>query len=301
MVKDTYENSSKGILFMLIACVFFSLNNNVIKYLSVSISPVCMVFYKNFISFLLLIPFLFFVKGDIFSRKHFNKYNIMRSAIDVASIALWFKALEGAPISQAVAITFLTPFFISFIAILTLKEHVDFTQWVLLLLGLAGALVVAQPSIHFNFHILYAVAASLLWAISAVLFKKLTLIQGSFIIIFFLKGMKSVLSIPLFIYDFQALNINQLLFLVLLGVLANSAIYFVSLAYKYAKISVVVPFDFSRLVLTSAIAFLTFGEAMSTSTVYGSIIILIAASMLAQRVRKGEKQIRESAQKQFGG
>lgn len=284
--SNSYENQMRGIFFMLIACAFFAINNNLIKYLSVSVSPICMVFYKNFISFLLLFPFLLFVKGRVFSAKHFNKYNFLRGFIDVVSIAFWFKAVEGAPISQAVAITFLTPFFITLIAMFALKERVDFAQWGLMLVGLAGALVVIQPTFNFNFHILYAIFASILWAISAVLFKKLTLIQDSFIIIFFLKGIKSFMALPLLIYDFQVLSGNQLLFLICLGIVANFAMYFVSLAYKCAKISVVVPFDFSRLVLTSFIAFFIFDEAMSFSTFYGSAVILIASSLLAGRTKK---------------
>lgn len=297
MFEKKYHNQSIGILFMLLACFFFSVNNNVIKLLSLSLSPFCMVFYKNFISFLLLIPFAIIIGRSILSLKHLNKHNICRGVIDVISVTLWFQALKGSQVSQAVAITFLTPFFISVIAIFALKERVDMGRWLLMLLGFCGALIIIQPSLNFNYHVLYAVGASSLWAISAVLFKKLTLIQDSFIIIFFLKGLKTLLSTPMLIYDFQLLNSEQVILLIFLGSLTNSAVYFVALAYKYASISVVVPFDFSRLVLTSVIALFIFDESISVNTVYGSIIILIASSLLANKVRNEDR----GTKKKYGG
>ena len=48
-------------------------------------------------------------------------------------------------------------------------------------------------------------------------------------------------------------------------------------AYKRAAITLVVPFDFTRLIFTSAIAYIAFGEIISLSTIIGSVMIVLGA------------------------
>lgn len=283
-------NQNKGILYMIIACLLFSCNNSVVKYLSLSISPQALVFYKNITSLIILFPFVLFMKGKVFVASNFNRYNWLRSLIDVVSTVLWFMAVRENSITQAVSVTFLTPFMISIIAILMLKERVKSYQWLLMFIGLIGCLVVVRPSGEFNFSILYAVMAAFLWSISAVLFKKLTFIQGSFIIIFFLKILKSFFSIPFLLYDFQLVTQQQIMYLVFLGILTNSAIFFVAKAYKKADISVVVPFDFMRLVFTAMLSFMIFGEEIEMNTLYGSLVILVSSSLLARKLNNSNRR-----------
>src|SRR5262245_59483122 len=75
----------KAACFMLLSCLLLAINNNVVKYLSIYISPIALVFYKNFASLMLLVPLIPFYKGKVLCYKHFNKYNLGRSIVDVAS------------------------------------------------------------------------------------------------------------------------------------------------------------------------------------------------------------------------
>ncbi len=284
-------NHLKAIIYMVVACILFAINNNVIKYAGVSVAPTAMVFYKNFISLLLLLPFVFFIKGKIWSISHFNRYNILRSILDVMGVLLWFMAIINTPISQAVALSFLTPLFIAALAIMMLQEKVSKERWMIMTIGLIGAIIVARPEVGgaFNSYTLLVVVASFLWAISAVLFKKLTFIQESFVLLFYLKIIKSVASFPFLLYDFQSLDGAQLLYMVIIGICTNLAIFMVAKSYKYANISVVIPFDFMRLVFTAMIAFVVFGEHLTVSVVLGSMVILISSSVLVSKEYKNKR------------
>lgn len=272
----------KAACFMLLSCLFLAINNNLVKYLGVYISPITLVFYKNFFSLLLLLPIIPFYKNKVLSLKYFNKYNFSRSAVDVASSICWFVALNKISTSQAVALSFLTPIFIVLLAAICLKETLRKDAIIMLGLGFCGAIVTMEVNIDlsFNYYTIFAILAAALWAIGAILFKKLTYIQDSFVLLLYLKIIKTFISVPLLIYDYHILNLSQIIYVTFIGIFINLAVFCLSKAYKYSDISAIIPLDFMRLVLTAIIAYYFLGEVIKMPTLIGSVIILISAVLL---------------------
>ncbi len=70
---------------------------------------------------------------------------LFRSSISVISMMCGFTALGYMPIANATSLSFTAPLFATILAVLILKEKVRLRRWTATLLGFAGAMIVLQP------------------------------------------------------------------------------------------------------------------------------------------------------------
>jgi drug/metabolite transporter (DMT)-like permease len=88
---------------------------------------------------------------------------------------------------------------------------------------------------------------------------------------------------------------EQLGWLLVMGMAATLAHMGLTRAFRAADVSVVLPFDFSRLIFVAIFAWFIFGEATSIYTWAGAVVISIAAVYIAHRERIAEKERRRTA------
>ncbi len=88
----------------------------------------------------------------------------------------------------------------------------------------------------------------------------------------------------------------QLFWLAMLGIVANESQFCMNKAYKGAEMSVVMPFDFSRLIFTSVLAYMFFAEIIDVWTLFGSMIIFSSSVYVARReyhIRHKKRKLHE--------
>ena len=110
------------IILLISSCFLFSVLAALIKYCSQYIHPFEQAFFRNFISILILLPFLLKVK-KIINKKNNIKLLILRAIFGGVTMILLFWSYTLIPISQAMAISFSTPLFIYLGGIIFFKER----------------------------------------------------------------------------------------------------------------------------------------------------------------------------------
>jgi drug/metabolite transporter (DMT)-like permease len=275
----------QGILIFVSTCCIYALLNCVIRELTKTLDSYTIVAYRSLACLILMGPFLAFLCATKrVTWKLFNQSNFYKGALDFLSMPLWFLAIANLQIAQAVSLSYTTPLFTAVLAVLLLKEKVGIERWLALLIGLIGVYVIIKPDINgFNIYSLFILGASMLWALGSILTKNLTSQQHPVLIAFYTNLFIFIISLPLF-FNNQPVIDSRSMFLITASALL-SCIASVGLAYAFSKtkLTVLLPFDYTRLIFASSFAFIFYHEIISLSTVMGSMLILFASLYVANR------------------
>lgn len=76
-----------------------------------------------------------------------------------------------------------------------------------------------------------------------------------------------------------------------MGAISNLSHMSMSIAYSKTDLSLVQPFDFTRLIFTSVIAYFAFGEVVDIWVVFGSLIILFGVIAVLPRKKKKKRKL----------
>lgn len=291
MIKITnniMSNSKElhGIIYMLECCFSFSLMYCIARYLSSTVNPLVMVFYRNLFALIIMLPFL--LKKYQFQEiiLNFNLNNLLRGIFGFLSMYLWFIAISGAPVNTIVSISFLTPIITSLLAVIILKEPLTIYKLFALTIGFVGSFIIIQPQLgKLDQYILCSLASCFTWSISNLLVKKLVKSQNPYIIVFYMSLIITMICSPFLIKNWYIPSLKEIILLLLIGGLSNIAQIFLAKAYEKTPITIVMPFDFSRLIFSSIITYVMFKEILQINNLIGSIMIIFAGYLVVRKVQ----------------
>jgi len=200
-----------------------------------------------------------------------------------------FFAVSLIPLADVVAIQYSKPIFASLAAVLILREVMYGARWHALLIGFIGMLMIIRPGFaEWNVGVLLALGAMAAGAFTTISVKLMTRTEPpDRIVAYTLLVMTLGSIIPALLY-WQTPSLEQLLWLVLLGGLATGFQRSVARAYAAADATVVLPFEFVRLLIAIAFGSFIFGEALDGWTWAGGTVIFIASFYVvrAEAIRK---------------
>ncbi len=281
-MKHLEKNDIQGILWVISACFFVALMIAIVRKTSQDLHVTQILMMRCFFSVLLLSPLIIKTNGKVFQTKKL-KLHFLRSISGFVAMLSWFYVVTQIPLPEAVSITFIVPILTTLAAILILKEKVSKRLWISLLIGLVGVLIIIRPGFETVTIAHYiSLVTAILWSISNILTKKLTKTDKPSTAVLYLALLIFIMSIPVAAPYLKAMNFNQLIWLFFLGLSANLAHFSLSTAYSKTELSILQPFDFTRLVFISVIAYFAFGELVDIYMIIGSIIIIISSVYLTQ-------------------
>ena len=105
---------------------------------------------------------------------------LVRCLIGVVSMYLGFWSIANLPLSQAIALAYSSPIFVTIAAVLMLGEKVRMRRWMAVLAGFVGVMVIVRPWSHaFTMGSLVAVSAAVITAVVAIQIKQLSREDGA--------------------------------------------------------------------------------------------------------------------------
>lgn len=274
-----------GISWMILHCLLISIMSAMVREISGQFHVFEIVFFHNFVAFLLMVPFIF--TGG--RHKHLKttklKLHLSRAVLGVISLAMYFYAFTVIPLTEARAIALTGPLVSSLLAVVILKEKTGWHRTLALIIGFAGALIILKPgTASFSYVSMMVAAAVGMWAIIDLIIKVMSRSESTATQLFYLTGLMAVFSLPGAIYYWKTpSSYEQYLWLIGLGVIFLVNCMAVFNAYKNADITVVMPFDFSGMVFTTIIAYFAFSEVIDIPTAIGSVVIIISSVYIARR------------------
>jgi drug/metabolite transporter (DMT)-like permease len=253
-----------------------------IKYASRSLPTFEIAFFRNFFGMGVLLPILL-LDGASMRTKQLPRY-LLRSAIGVGSMLSGFWAIGHLPLSQAIALSYSTPLFVTVAAVIWLGEQVRKRRWAAVIVGFIGVLVIVRPGTSgFTYGSLVALLAAVLSAAVAIQIKQLSRVDAPDTIVFYTYLFWVPLSLipALFVWHWPPAAMWP--WLIATGFFGTIAQLLWTRALKMGDVSALQPISFMQLPLVALAGWYWFGEVLDHWTVTGAAIIFGANLYIAHR------------------
>ena len=267
---------------MFASTVSFGLMALVIKLASRTLSTYEIAFFRNTFGLLVLLPILLIGKSPLRTRQ-LLRY-LLRSAIGICSMLSGFWAIGHLPLSQAIALSYSTPLFVTIAAVIWLGEHVRKRRWAAVIVGFIGVLIVVRPGTSgFTAGSLIALLAAVLSAIVAIQIKQLSRIDAADTIVFYTYVFWVPMSLVPALFAWQWPQHDMWWLLVGIGVFGTGGQLLWTRALRLGDVSALQPISFMQLPMVAVAGYFLFGETIGRWTVIGAAIIFAANAYIAFR------------------
>ncbi len=269
-----FSQNSQAICHLILACFFASILISLVRHLSHEFHVFFIVMVRNFFGLLFFLPQIIKDHRDVLktNKPHLH---VFRGLNGLVSMLIWFHVITVLPLSEAVSLSFITPILTTIAAIFFLKEKVKSHTWLGTFIGFFGILIILRPGFkEFNPAYFYSFASMISWTFSNLTIKVMTKTEKPKTIAAYMSFMILIFSIPFALPHLQTINFHNFLAFALLGLVSNFTIILTAKAYTKSDLSLLQPFDFTRLIFTAIISYFAFGETIDFWVVLGSLVIL---------------------------
>ena len=273
----------RGAMWMVGSCVFFALLTALIRYLSRTIDPLEIIFFRNLFGMVVMLPWLWRHGLGTLRTRRLWLY-ALRALIGLAAMIAWFQAVARMNLADAVALSFTAPLFATVVAVFLLREVVRLRRWVAVGTGFLGAMVILRPGFEaVPPEAVYVLFSAAMMGIAVSLVKMLARTEATAPIVFYMVLMLTPASAIPALFVWKTPAPEEFLWLLALGATATLGHLCLVRAFACADATAVLPFDFVRLPIIALIGYLAFDQKVDGWTALGAAIIIAASVYIAHR------------------
>ena len=140
----------RGVLYMLGASFLFAFMAFFVKKLSVHLSSIEIVFFRNI--FAVVIVYFSFFKKPIQSKGGKPLLLFFRGMMGFLALIAYFYNITQIPLAEAITYTKTSPIFTAIFAYVFLKEELSFKGWVAIFVGFMGIVFIMKPEFGLDKH-----------------------------------------------------------------------------------------------------------------------------------------------------
>jgi S-adenosylmethionine uptake transporter len=295
------DNTLKGISFLALGVVIFTVQDVIVKDLS-GLYPVHeMLFVRSVVGFFPLAAVIATTAG--LGGFRVQRAAILRGLVHFFSYSVYYLALSALPLAETVTLYYTNPLIITALSVPFLGETVGWRRWSAVGVGFVGVVVVLQPGVTaIQPAMLLALLSACFYGVSMLITrrnaKKVSAISfaiHSMVILALCAGLSGLAigdgrfdtlddgSAQFLLRAWVVPNWHDFLLLGSCGLIAAVAFYLLSQAYRVAPASVVTPFEYSSLPMAVLFGYLFFGDLPGPATWIGLALIVGAGLYIVHR------------------
>lgn len=245
--------------------------------------PAQTVFLRLLFALILILPFALHARLT-FGKTQQLKTHMLRSAVGICAMWLWFISISLVPITDQTALSFLAPIFTTLGAMFFLQEIVRIRRWLAIIIGLFGAVVIVRPGFaELSGGHLSAVGSAMMMGMSMLLIKYLTAKDSPLMIVFYSHVFMTVLAFVPAMLVWSHFPPELYLYLTGFAPFAFFGHFALAKAYSLADASFIAALDYARLPFAALIGWLMFAEFSDIWTWIGASIIFASAFYIVRR------------------
>lgn len=288
--QPTNRNLMMAIGCLTLSALLFSVMGICIRYASHTVDNFTIVFFRNVVGLILFLPFIF-KQGTQFVKTEKLWMHTWRSIVGLAAMYGFFYAIAHLKLSNAMVFTYSSPIFIPLIAWLFLKEKITTAMLCAAGLGFIGVFCVAKPDQGLlNWISIVGISSSLLASMAFVTVRALTQTEPPERIVFYFCFIGSLLSVIPMFWVWRPYHLQELLFLIGAGVLANVSQIFMSHAYRLAPAGQIAPVNYIAIIFAGLWGFLLWNEVPDLYSLIGFCIILSAIFLCSPLIKRSKSK-----------
>jgi drug/metabolite transporter (DMT)-like permease len=264
----------KGILLIVLATFLFSSHDALSKYL-LGFYPMVMVVWARYVVHTLLMAGIFLPQSGLgVLRTKRPLLQTMRALCLLGTSLFFTTGLQYIPLAEATAVNFLAPVLVTALSVPLLKEHVTRGQWIAVICGFAGVLIIVHPGGDlFTPAVLLPLCSALFFCFYQLLTRKLSNIDSPTTSNFFAGLCNTLVMSALVPFFWQVPSLGHGLMMVALGACGMTAHLFLTQAFRYAAPALLAPFGYCQIVFAGLLGWLLFAHTPTLTTVVGIAVI----------------------------
>jgi drug/metabolite transporter (DMT)-like permease len=272
---------------MLIAVGALSLMDGCLKLLSPHYSPFQVASLRGLSALPFIIVWIGFRGGYGQLLRVRFPLHLARALLGIMMLTCFAFALRRLPLTEAYAIFFVAPLMITALAVLILKEKVDWTRWLAIAVGFCGVLIVLRPTGSGALTVsgLAVLACAVGYALSAITVRILGRTDSTPSMMFWLMFMVGVGAGILALPDWrpiQSVHWPIIAGMALSGSLGQLAI---TEAFRLGEASFIAPFEYTALAWGVGLDWFVWHTAPAAITMAGAFVIIASGMYLVRRER----------------
>ena len=276
----------RGIACMVVSTVCFAVMHVAIRYVSRELEPAQIAFFRNLFGVFVFVPVMW-QSGLGFLRTSKLALHGLRAVLNVAAMIAFFTALSLAPVAQVTALGFTAPLFAAVLSVIILGERFRLRRWSAIFVGFIGALIILRPGmVPLDTGSLLVIFAAAMWGFTLIVIKVLGRTESSLTITGYMVLLLSILSFVPALFVWKSPTPEAWAWLVFIGITGTLGQILVAQSLKETETSVVMPFDFLKLVWAAILGYLFFAEIPDQFVWIGAAIVFVAGFYIAWRERR---------------
>lgn len=282
------EEPLKGILLICVAIFLFSSHDAISKYLSAFYPIIMVVWVRYLVHTLLMAGYLLPQQGLRVLRAKRPGLQVARALCLIGVSLLFTTGLRYIPLAEATSVIFLAPLLVTALSVPLLKERVTRGQWVAVLLGLGGVLLIVRPGgALFTPAVLLPVSAAVCFAFYQLLTRILSRYDSP-ATSNFITGLTNTLIMSTLVPFFWSLptTTSHGLLMLALGACGMGGHMLLTQAFRYASPALLAPFSYGQIVFAGLLGYLLFDHAPDAIGVVGIAIIVGSGLFTAYAQRR---------------
>ena len=289
------KNLDNGIAFMLASALISALNGALAKMLSEDMSALEIVFFRNLIGVFLILYTLKHTPPKL----NGGKFHLLfvRGLFGFSAMILFFYTITTIPLGEAITLNKTSPFFVTLLAYFLLKERLNFSVGIALVIGFVGVILIAKPfTLSISYEHILGVLGGFFAAAAYTTIKKIKNIYDSRVIVLSFVGVGTLLPALLFLSSSFVNAPKALSFLFPIFVIPNSLTiwlliifmafistlsqWLLTKAYSASNLSIVGVISYTNIPFAIGFGYILGDPFPDIYTFFGIILIIIGGFLV---------------------
>ncbi|MBR9894018.1 DMT family transporter [Salipiger bermudensis] len=273
----------RGILWMVVTGLCFVGVTALVKLLAGRVPAAESAFLRYVFGLVFLLPAWRSLAALRLSKRQLGLVTL-RGAAQTAGVICWFFAMTRIPIAEVTAMNYLTPVYVTILAVFVLGERLAMRRIMAIVVALGGALLILRPGFreldpgHFAM-----LGTALLFSVSYLIAKIISGEMSAAVVVALLSITVTIGLFPFALNVWVTPSWGDLGILFLVACFATGGHYAMTLAFAAAPVTVTQPVTFLQLVWSVLVGALFFAEPVDPWVVMGGAIIMGAVLFITWR------------------
>ena len=275
---------------MLLSALIGALNGAVAKFLSQSMDPIEIVFYRNLIGVLIVLySFKKFSVSIDTSKLHLL---ILRGVFGALAMVLFFYTIATIPLGEVVVLNKTSPFFVTILAYYLMKETITLRIFFALIIGFIGIVFIMKPfGVEISIEHIFGVLGGFFAACAYATIKKIKDIYDARVIMLSFMGIGVLIPLALFLFTpYVHFKIHTDIFIwaliVFMAIISTASQWFLTRAYSISQASIIGVVSYSNIPFAIGFGVILGDSLPDLYTFLGIVLIVIGGILVSKKSSK---------------